>query len=137
MKAWEELESDPNVSLWWYGDERAPTLYYYIDHGVRISKDTESGRIEVKNAQMADEHYVDVTDEQYNTFAELGWLAGCYEVCIDVCTKRLEKVNYLISIEKHDIRMDELMERKGKLSTKLQRYLELNERLNIFAPDKQ
>jgi hypothetical protein len=137
MKAWEELESDPNVSLWWYGDERAPTQYYYIDHGVRISKDIESGRIDVKNAQMSDEHYINVTDDQYNTFAELGWLAGCYEVCIDVCINRLDKVNYLISIEKHEVRMDELMERKGKLSTKLQRYLELNERLNIFAPTKK
>jgi hypothetical protein len=39
MKAWEQLENDPNVSLWWYGDERNPTSYYYIDHGVRISKD--------------------------------------------------------------------------------------------------
>lgn len=133
MKAWQELENDPNVSLWWYGEERNPTAYYYIDHGVRISKDVESGRIEVKNAQLADEHYVNVTDDQFDVFEHQGWLAGCYTVCIDTCETRMCKVNYLISIEKNENRMDELMERKGKLSTKMQRYIDLIERLPIFA----
>lgn len=137
MKAWQELESDPNVSLWWYGEERAPTVHYYIDHGVRISKDVETGLIEVKNAQLSDEHYSSVTDEQYEVFKNYGWLPGCYTVCIDTCKNRLIKVNYLISIEKNDDRMDELMERKGKLSTKMQRYSDLMERLLIFAPTEK
>ena len=137
MRAWEQLENDPNVSLWWYGDERNPTSYYYIDHGVRISKDVETGRVEVKNAQLADEHYSDVSSIQYSIFETEGWLPGCYRVCIDTCKARLSKVDYLISIEKNEDRLDELMERKGKLSTKMQRYVDLKERLGIFAVEQK
>jgi len=101
MKAWQELESDPNVSLWWYGDERNPTSYYYIDHGVRISKDLTSGLIEVKNASLADEHYVEVSIDQYKVFACNGWLLGCYRVCIDTLNNKINKVTNLITLEKH------------------------------------
>ena len=137
MKAWQQLENDPNVSLWWYGDERNPTSHYYIDHGVRISKDAESGLIEVKNASLADEHYVKVTNEQFKIFENEGWLPGCYRVCIDTCNKRLNKVNYLISVEKNSDKMEELTDRKNKLLTKLDRYLELNEKLTTFATTKK
>lgn len=137
MKAWEQLENDPNVSLWWYGDERNPSIHYYIDHGVRISKDVKTGVIEVKNAQLADEHYSDVSAIQYSIFETEGWLPGCYKVCIDTCNKRLNKVNYLISIEKNKDRMDELTDRRSKLLTKLDRYLELNEKLTTFVSAKK
>jgi hypothetical protein len=137
MKAWQELESDPNVSLWWYGDERNPTSYYYIDHGVRISKDLESGLIEVKNASLADEHYVEVSTEQYDVFAYKGWLPGCYRVCIDTLSNRINKVSYLMSIEKSYDKNEELRDRLKKLLTKLERYLELNEKLSTFATTKK
>jgi len=137
MKAWQELESDPNVSLWWYGDERNPTSYYYIDHGVRISKDLKSGLIEVKNASLADEHYVEVSTEQYKVFDTEGWLPGCYRVCIDTLNSRINKVNYLISLEKNSDKTEELKDRLKKLLTKLDRYLELNEKLSTFATTKK
>ena len=137
MKAWEQLENDPNVSLWWYGDEENPTSYYYIDHEVRISKDIESGLVEVKNASLADEHYVEVTTEQYDIFEKKGWLPGCYTVCIDTYDRRLNKVDYLISVEKNSDKIEELKDRRLKLLTKLNRYLELNENLSTFATLKK
>ena len=137
MRAWEQLENDPNVSLWWYGDERNPTSYYYIDHGVRISKDVETGRVEVKNAQLADEHYSDVSSIQYSIFETEGWLPGCYRVCIDTLNNRINKVSYLISLEKNSDKTEELKDRHKKLLTKLDRYLELNEKLSTFATTKK
>lgn len=137
MKAWEQLENDPNVSLWWYGDVKNPTSYYYIDHGVRISKDLKSGLIEVKNASLADEHYVEVSKEQYNVFDTDGWLHGCYRVCIDTLNNRINKVSYLTSLEKNSDKMEELKDRHKKLLTKLDRYLELNEKLSTFATTKK
>ena len=137
MKAWEQLENDPNVSLWWYGDERNPTSYYYIDHGVRISKDLSTGLIEVKNASLADEHYVSVSKSQYAMFETEGWLPGCYRVCIDTCNKRINKVIYLLSVEKNAEKTADLNDRLTKLQTKLDRYLELNEKLSTFATLKK
>ena len=45
MKAWEDLERDPYVSLYWTGDDLDPDSHWYMDHGVKIEK-FKDGRIE-------------------------------------------------------------------------------------------
>lgn len=79
MKAWQDLESNPNVSIY-----RTMKSSWYINHGVKIERFDEDGRIEVKNTMTHDDHYDDVTDDQYHVFENVGWEAGAFTVCIDV-----------------------------------------------------
>lgn len=132
MKAWQDLEQ--TVALYWTGDDREPKSHYYIEHGVKIERFTEDGRFEIKNVQLAGDHYEDVSDEERKVFETEGWLEGCYFVCQNTYTRRLNKVNYLISVEKDLDIMDDLMARKASLTKKLDRYYELSSKLSNFTP---
>ena len=135
MKAWNELEEDPYITLYWTGDERNPDTHWYMDHGVKIEQ-MRDGSIEINNAMVGGDFYKRVTDSQYEVFAEKGWLAGCYNVCVDTYKERLRKVDALIGLERgrgnHDV-CDELEGRRGMLKTKLFRYMELSENNNSFV----
>ena len=106
MKAWNDLENDPYISLYWTGDDRNPDTYWYMDHGVKIEQ-MKDGSIEINNAMVGGDFYKRVTDSQYKVFEEKGWLAGCYNVCVETYKERLRKVDVLIGLERgrgnHDI----------------------------------
>jgi hypothetical protein len=135
MKAWNELEEDPYITLYWTGDERNPDTHWYMDHGVKIEQ-MRDGSIEINNAMVGGDFYKRVTDSQYKVFEEQGWLAGCYNVCIDTYKERLRKVDALIVLERgrgnHEI-CEELEGRRGMLRNKLLRYVELSEKNNSFV----
>lgn len=134
MKAWDDLENDVNVSLYWTGDEREPTSYWYLDHGCKIERFVEDGRIEIKNVMTAGDWYEDVTEFERSIFEENGWLSGCYCVCINTYTGRVSKVEYLMSTQDPSSAMYEaLSDRKEKLMKKLNRYYELLNNINTFA----
>ncbi len=137
MKAWEELSNDRNVTLVYTGLKDNPNSWFYIDHGVKIERFAD-GHYEINNVMLAGDHYDPVANDEYQMFEREGWLPGCYQVCINTFRKRLDKVDYLIGLEVERQRVDEdrldmLAARKGELSTKLNRYLELMENLSKFA----
>lgn len=121
MKAWEDLEKE--VSLYWTGDENNPVSHWYMEHGCKIEKFVSDGRIEIKNVMMAGDHYVSIDADQYAVFEDEGWLAGCYNVCIDVYRERLSRVS------KHNMANEDIRIRVENLNKKLARYVELKEYL--------
>jgi hypothetical protein len=129
MKAWQQLESDPNITLYHYGTSENKSSEYYIDHGVRIEK-MRDGSITIKNCMLAGDFYKEVSSHEYNVFETKGWLEGCYNVCINTLESKLEKCNYLI---KHMKNHDELIDRRNVLEEKILRYKELSKNLSKFA----
>ena len=124
MKAWEDLERDPYVSLYWTGDDLDPDSHWYMDHGVKIEK-FKDGRIEINNCMHAGDFYVPVTESQRYVFENVGWLPGCYDVCIDMYSARMLRINKLESSE------DGIESVKNNTEKKLKRYLELRNNLVI------
>lgn len=126
MKAFEELENDPNVSLYWTGDDRNPDSYWYLDHGCKIEKFVDDGRVEINNVMMAGDHYCKITSEQYEVFMDKGWLAGCYRVCMETYSDRIIRARKLLN-SSYD--QEEVANRIEILRKKLSRYVELNNKL--------
>jgi hypothetical protein len=126
MKAFQELENDPNVSLYWTGDDRNPDSYWYLDHGCKIEKFVDDGRVEINNVMMAGDHYCKITSEQYEVFMDRGWLAGCYRVCMETYSDRIIRARKLLN-SSYD--QDEVSNRLEILRKKLSRYVELNNKL--------
>ncbi len=126
MKAFEELENDPNVSLYWTGDDRNPDSYWYLDHGCKIEKFVDDGRVDINNVMMAGDHYCKITSEQYEVFMHKGWLAGCYRVCMETYSDRIIRARKLLN-SSYD--QEEVANRIEILRKKLSRYVELNNKL--------
>lgn len=125
MKAWDDLESDPNVSLYWTGDERDPDSHWYMDHGIKIEK-FKDGHIELSNAMIAGDFYKPLTKDQVSVFEDKGWLRGCYNVCIDMYMIRLHNVCQIINMNPESRELDE---RKKNIEKKLARYFDLLDNL--------
>lgn len=125
MKAWNDLESDPNVSLYWTGDERNPDSHWYMDHGIKIEK-FRDGHIELSNAMIAGDFYKPLTKDQVSVFEDKGWLRGCYNVCIDMYMIRLHNVCQIINMNPESRELDE---RKKNIEKKLARYFDLLDNL--------
>jgi hypothetical protein len=127
MKAWNELENDPNVSLYWTGDKRNPDSYWYLDHGVKIEK-FKDGHFEINNVMFAGDFYVPLKKHQIEIFEDKGWLEGCYNVCIDTYLIRLFKINKLLISSPEN---EDLINRKNNVEKKIKRYQELIDNLVI------
>lgn len=123
MKAWTDLEK--SVSFYWTGDRENPKSLWYIDHGIKIEKFLD-GKIELNNAMVSGDFYRPVSNEYRKVFEHEGWLAGCYEMCIDTYTYRM--LNVIDLIKKHPEEID-LLKRKENIEKKLKRYLDLRELL--------
>jgi hypothetical protein len=85
MKAWQELEENPHVSLY-----HTRVSMWYLDMGIKIEKFDKDGRIEVKNTMTPNEKFYDVSDEHRKIFEEEGWLIGCLHMNINVLEKKIE-----------------------------------------------
>lgn len=125
MKAWDELENDPNVSLYWTGDVRDPDSHWYMDHGIKIEK-FKDGHIELSNAMVSGDFYKPLTQSQVEVFEDKGWLRGCYNVCIDMYMIRLHNVMQIIRMNPESRELDE---RKKNIEKKLARYFDLLDNL--------
>ena len=92
MKAWEDLESNPHISLY-----HTRLSLWYLDMGVKIEKFDEDGRIEIKNTMTPNEKFRDVNDIEREVFEKQGWEAGCLNVNINVLESKLEWQEHLLS----------------------------------------
>lgn len=127
MKAWDDLEKDPDINLYWTGYKMDPDTYWYVDHGVKIEK-FRDGKIALYNGMMPGDFYKPLTKDQIAVFEQSGWLRGCYNVCIDTYMTRLNKLMQLINLNPD---AEELIGRKKYLEKKLARYFDLLDNLVI------
>ena len=90
MKAWEDLESNPYISLY-----HTRLSLWYLDMGVKIEKFDD--RIEIKNTMTPNEKFRDVSDDERLVFEKQGWEAGCLTVNINVLEQKIEWQEHLLS----------------------------------------
>lgn len=119
MKAWEEIENDPHISLY-----ETLKSQYYIDHGCKIERFND-GRFELKNLMTNSDHYEDVPEDIVEVFAEDGWLIGAFTMCAHVYKTRAHKVAYLVErakINENDELVDRLLGTYERLKKKYEDY---------------
>ena len=92
MKAWQNLESNPHISLY-----HTRVSMWYLDMGVKIEKFDEDGLIEIKNTMTTSEYFEDIGDDERKIFEEEGWLIGCLTVNINVLTRKIEWYEHLLN----------------------------------------
>jgi hypothetical protein len=89
MKAWEDLESNPYISLY-----HTRLSLWYLDMGVKIEKFDD--RIEIKNTMTPNEKFRDVGEDEREVFEKQGWEAGCLTVNINVLEQKIEWQEHLL-----------------------------------------
>ena len=89
MKAWQDLESNPYISLY-----HTRLSLWYLDMGVKIEKFDD--RIEIKNTMTPNEKFRDVGDDEREVFEKEGWEAGCLTVNINVLEQKIEWQEHLL-----------------------------------------
>jgi hypothetical protein len=107
MKAWQDLEENPHVSLY-----HTRVSLWYLDMGVKIEKFDENGHIEVKNTMTPNEKFRDVSYDEREIFDKQGWEAGCLTVNINVINEKIEWQEHLI--DSNCITSPESMQKKIK-----------------------
>jgi hypothetical protein len=105
MKAWQDLEENPHVSLY-----HTRVSMWYLDMGVKIEKFDDDGHIEVKNTMTPNEKFRDVCDDEREVFDKQGWEAGCLTVNINVINEKIEWQEHLI--DSNCISSPEAMQKK-------------------------
>jgi hypothetical protein len=90
MKAWQDLETNPHISLY-----RTRMSLWYIDMGIKIEKFDD--RIEIKNTMTSTENFEDISDEDRKIFEEKGWMAGCLHVNINALQQKIDWYQHLLN----------------------------------------
>jgi hypothetical protein len=91
MKAWQDLENDPYISLY-----HTEVSLWYLDMGIKIEKFDEDGRIEVKNTMTPGEMFKDLNEDDLKLFEEKGWMVGCLTMNVGVLKEKIEWLEHLI-----------------------------------------
>lgn len=91
MKAWQDLENDPHISLY-----HTRVSKWYLDMGIKIEKFDEDGRIEVKNTMTPGEMFKDLNEDDLKLFEEKGWMVGCLTMNVGVLKEKIEWLEHLI-----------------------------------------
>ena len=117
-KAWNDLTKEDKIYRTGYSS-------WYIDHGVKIELFDVDNRIKIMNTMTSSDKYEDITDFQLLLFENNGWLAGCYNLNIDVADRKIKKIESLMRYAEMDsdlYNIVELTDRKQKLLIKRERY---------------
>ena len=117
-KAWNDLTLEDRIY-------RTGCSSWYIDHGVKIELFDSDNRIEIMNTMTSNDKYEKISEFQMLVFENNGWLAGCYNLNLDVCERKIKKVESLIRYAEmgSDLyNINELTERKQKLLIKKEKY---------------
>jgi hypothetical protein len=124
MKAWQELVSDPNISICDTLDSQ-----WYINYGVKIQRFND-GTIEVHDTMTNSDHYRKVTPTEYLIFMLNGWQAGCTSINASLVLRKAKHAKKLYDncIERNrTARAEALLESYEKL---MNNYYELEFKLN-------
>ncbi len=123
MKAWQDLENDPHISLY-----RTRVSKWYLDMGIKIEKFDEDGRIEVKNTMTPGEMFKDLSEDDLKLFEEKGWMVGCLTMNVGVLKEKIEWLEHLI--ENSNVDPASIQRRLEKNREKL---LDYQQRLTKFV----
>ncbi len=123
MKAWQDLENDPHISLY-----RTRVSKWYLDMGIKIEKFDEDGRIEVKNTMTPGEMFKDLSEDDLKLFEEKGWMVGCLTMNVGVLKEKIEWLEHLI--ENSNVDPASIQRRLEKNNQKL---LDYQQRLTKFV----
>ncbi len=123
MKAWQDLENDPHISLY-----HTRVSKWYLDMGIKIEKFDEDGRIEVKNTMTPGEMFKDLSDDDLKLFEEKGWMVGCLTMNVGVLKEKIEWLEHLI--ENSNVDPASIQRRLEKNNQKL---LDYQQRLTKFV----
>lgn len=118
-KAWDDIESDQ-----WKSTYRTLDSTWYLDHGVKIER-FDNGHIEIYNTMTACDFYEKVSEVQRHFFNTAGWEAGCYNVMVDTCDKKmgvLENMIRLAALQPELYEYESLVKRRHKLLKKKEDY---------------
>jgi hypothetical protein len=124
MKAWQDLEENPHVSLY-----HTRVSLWYLDMGVKIEKFYEDGRIEIKNTMTLNEKFNDIGDDELEIFEKQGWVIGCLNVNINTLQRKIEWQEHLLGSS--CLTGPETMQKK--LKTNREKLLDYQQRLTKFV----
>jgi hypothetical protein len=124
MKAWQDLEENPHVSLY-----HTRVSLWYLDMGVKIEKFDEDGRIEIKNTMTLNEKFNDIGDDELEIFEKQGWVIGCLNVNINTLQRKIEWQEHLLGSS--CLTGPETMQKK--LKTNREKLLDYQQRLTKFV----
>jgi hypothetical protein len=124
MKAWQDLEENPHVSLY-----HTRVSLWYLDMGVKIEKFDEDGRIEIKNTMTLNEKFNDIGDDELEIFEKQGWIIGCLNVNINTLQRKIEWQEHLLGSS--CLTGPETMQKK--LKTNREKLLDYQQRLTKFV----
>jgi hypothetical protein len=124
MKAWQDLEENPHVSLY-----HTRVSLWYLDMGVKIEKFDEDGRIEIKNTMTLNEKFNDIGDDELEIFEKQGWVIGCLNVNINTLQRKIEWQEHLLGSS--CLTGPETMQKKLKINR--EKLLDYQQRLTKFV----
>jgi len=108
---------------------------FFIENGCKIEK-FNNGMIVIKNTMTNHDHYEDIHPDVLNSMETLGWQAGTYMNALKVYQRRLDKVEYLMSLcllDDHVERKEQLNEQRKRLVEKVRENYEKYTECNMFA----
>ena len=115
MRAWEDLVSKDKLCHTSVSD-------WYIDHGVKIERFHDDGRIEIRNMMTSRDRFEDVSPKIFNHFDQDGWISGCMHLNIEVCQYKIFNINNLIRTyigSSNDIMVDTLSDKRIIIQKKI------------------
>ena len=128
MKAWDQISSNEDNRIF-----TTLNSSWYIDHGVKIERFDDDGKIEVMNTMTSSDFHEPVSSEQMHFFENVGWEAGCYKVNIDTLDRRANFYQHLLYLSENEEspyesetiekRLSKVLEKKEQYVRKLEKIL--------------
>jgi hypothetical protein len=105
MKAWEDLENNPDISLCWTEESK-----FYIDKA-KIEK-FDDGRIVIQSVIGPGHKFRNLTSRQMFYFENFGWEAGKLKLMSDHYESKANEANRLLQSNYNDRTRSALLRRK-------------------------
>lgn len=115
MKAWEDLERDEDIQIWYTGDANDPDSYWYLDMGVKIEK-LRDGTIELYNVMVPGMRIYKMNHHDRRLFDRYGWYPGLYKFNKDW-------FKYLIDTTESESKVDEYTKKYLEYSKYFEKFL--------------
>ena len=113
-------------------DEYSSRMVY----GCKISRDNESGNIEILNTARGGDWYLPLTDQELQHFLEKGWRIGVYELSLSNYRIKLDKVERSIKKEMNGRKNPkQIQSLKMSRQNILERYSKIKSKLNLISND--
>jgi len=114
-------------------DEYSSRMVY----GCKISRDNESGNIEILNTARGGDWYLPLTDQELQHFLEKGWRIGVYELSLSNYRTKLDKIEAFIKKEMNGRRNPkQIQSLKSSREKVMNSYSKIKNKLNQISNAK-